>query len=773
MWLKKLRKKQLQCFLVGALLFISSLIFTSSLSMMTSIKGYVEDYYSKGEFYDLAIINLGAEVEKEVLQWCQNNADINKTKTFDTYVSGNDLYFQGRNLKLSVYDIIPLEDAESSPFGITKVISNNNSVFPGEGEVWIAQLMADSYGIQLGDTLTVKTKGNDITLKVTCIINDYLHPSTASSDIMLFVNNNEAVKFSDFMKLPLIFIDAAEQSNIPDIEKSIMSLIKAQGSIMDKAMLIQSAVMTPSMVGGASTLASILIFIVSMLMIRFLVWNNILKEYKSIGIYKALGFSKGEILSFYLKGYSLTALIGSILGALGSILVLNYTASKVLKYIGDFESVNIDFKLILKTIVLFTLAVMINLYLVIKRTNKITPVEVLRTGITSSRKKLRKSIIKNTSSPLAWAINDMFKYKKLTALITLTLTLSLTLVLLFGNFSVTTAKLLENSNLWCGIPKGDVTISAPVSLSMDILKEGLAEVERDSRVESYIYGSLFSTEVFLDIEKYPINSSQCPIMTMSSYSDEFEFAVIKGRRPENYTEVAVTTNILKDTGLSIGDYIELSINNKVDSFLICGSYYSMVSNGYGIRILNAAIQKEFPEFRGSEIFVKLKADVDKEQFKKDINDRYSYLDASNLHPLFAYVMAAIPDTILPMAKLLILVFLAFSTITILSIIITHIRDNRRNFGILKALGFTTREIRSRFLLRILIITLFSTLVAVTLNLALGPPLIAAAINDLDVLIISPITMVSLVAAMILLVLITTIICCSVISKAKPTELIEE
>lgn len=169
--------------------------------------------------------------------------------------------------------------------------------------------------------------------------------------------------------------------------------------------------MVSSIVGGVSALASLLIFAVSIFIIRFIIWNNILKEYKSIGIYKALGFTKREILKFYILGYSLTAFIGSTLGALCSIPLLNYIVAKVIKYIGNFNGVNINSTIILITIFLFSFIVITNLYFVIKRTNKISPVEALRTGITSSKKKLTKSFIKNSSSPLALAINDIFKYK--------------------------------------------------------------------------------------------------------------------------------------------------------------------------------------------------------------------------------------------------------------------------------------------------------------------------------------------------------------------------
>lgn len=78
--------------------------------------------------------------------------------------------------------------------------------------------------------------------------------------------------------------------------------------------------------------------------------------------------------------------------------------------------------------------------------------------------------------------------------------------------------------------------------------------------------------------------------------------------------------------------------------------------------------------------------------KKDINRKFVGLDASEIHPLLKYSIESIPGIILPMTYLLMMVFIAFSGITILNIITMNIRDNRRNFGIMKALGFNSREI---------------------------------------------------------------------------------
>lgn len=773
MWFKKLKKKKLQCLLIGTLLFLTSLIFASSLSMITSIKGYVDKYYSNDKFYDLILFNSKKAATNDILQWCKSSSDVKDVKVIDAYTSGNDIYLNGKNLKLALYDIIPLEDMEKLPYGINKINSLDKDNYPKEGEVWLTQLLADNFKIALGDRLTIKTKDKDINLKVASLINDSLQPASTSSQIIFYTNKTSAEELSSFTKAPLVLIDTIEGVKASNVQKDLDKAVKGGGYAFDKDSLIVSATTVSSTVGGICILASLLVFIVSVLLIRFILWNNILKEYKSIGIYKALGFSKREILKFYIMGYSLTAIIGSTLGALLSIPTINFTASKVLKYIGKFDGVNINYSVIFATIFIFSLVTIINLYFVIRRTNKISPVEALRTGVTSSRKKLTKSLIKNTTSPLALAVNDIFKYKKVSFFITLSLTLAFTLVLLFGNLNVSISKMKENTNIWFGFPKSNITISAPLVASAGSLKDALDEVKSDDRVKNYVYGSIGFTNVELDTKKYPIKSPFYDVFVLNSYNSDLGFSSIEGHNPEKYNEVAVTLKILKEAALSVGDYIELSINNKKNTYLITGSYNSMMSNGYGIRMLNSAIEKEMPEFIGSELFVNLKDTSQIEGFKKDINDKFANLDASDIHPLIEYSIQSIPGTILPMSYLLMVVFVAFSIITILNIIIMNMRDNKRNFGIMKALGFTSKDIGLRYLYRILILTLTSTIVAVILNLTVAKPMIASAISNLDVLMISIGTMAILLTAMIFLVILITLICCRNIKNTKPTELIEE
>lgn len=103
----------------------------------------------------------------------------------------------------------------------------------------------------------------------------------------------------------------------------------------------------------------------------------------------------------------------------------------------------------------------------------------------------------------------------------------------------------------------------------------------------------------------------------------------------------------------------------------------------------------------------------------------------------------------------------------------NIRDNRKNFGIMKALGFTSSEIRNRYLYRMTILTVLSSIIAVILNMLISKSIIKTAMGGMNVLINSKFVIATSVAAMFILITVIVLACSIVIKNTKPTELIEE
>ncbi|WP_234122470.1 ABC transporter permease [Clostridium hydrogenum] len=772
MWLKKLKKKKLQCFLIGMLLFISAMIFASGASIITSVNNYTDKYYANDKYYNIFTINANPGCENGVIKWCQNSTKIKEVKFLDNFSSGNNIYYNNKKLKISNYSLIPLENYKGVPYGLNKIKALNGSNHPGKGEIWITKLFADDNKISLGDSLKFKVNNKFINLKVTSLVNDSLQPSPMMGVIILYTSKENNKDFVSLAKGKSIFINTKRNADFLRLENSLADNAGIS-EVFDKTTLITSATYVASLMGGITSFAALLVFVAAVFIIRFIIWNNILKEYKSIGIYKALGFSKKQIFKFYILGYFFIVVAGSILGALSSIPILNHTAANALKYVGNFTSVDINFKIILLTIILFTLIVTLNLYFVIRRTNKISPVKAISTGITSSRKKLKKSLIKNSVSPLALGINDIFKYKKSAIYITISLMVSLSLMLLFGNLGMTFSKMKDNLNVWVGMPKSRMIISFDDTINKEKIEAVLNKIKKDKRVQNYNYGSILAGNVKLNTEKYHIKNSGYAVMALNSYDDNMKFSISNGHNPTSANEVSVSKEILQDSNLSVGDYIDLTVNNKKNTYLISGSFNSMMNNGYSMRILNHGIEKGKDAYNVYRIYVNLKGNYSTSKFEEDMKSKFSYISIDDIDPMGRSAINSISSITLPIVYLLVISFAIFSIIIIFNIIIMDIRDNRKNFGIMKALGFTTKEIRNRYLCRIIILTVFGSVISIILNLLFSRQIIEVMLNGLDGLMISWSIIEILSISMFILVLLIVFACSYSIKNAKPNELIDE
>ena len=165
------------------------------------------------------------------------------------------------------------------------------------------------------------------------------------------------------------------------------------------------------------------------------------------------------------------------------------------------------------------------------------------------------------------------------------------------------------------------------------------------RVKGYTYGTMMASNVKFDTKKYNIKTSLYGVMSMNSYNSDQGLTIINGNNPKNDNEVAVSVNILKDSGLSVGDYIELSVNNKKNTYLISGCYSTLANNGYQIRMLNSEVEKYNPNYIFDEMFVNLKNNDHIEMFEKDINKKYSYAGASDIEPNDEDMIETIPGLI--------------------------------------------------------------------------------------------------------------------------------
>ena len=232
-----------------------------------------------------------------------------------------------------------------------------------------------------------------------------------------------------------------------------------------------------------------------------------MKEYKSIGIYKSMGFSSKEIQGIYLKSYGLVVIISSLLGCLISIPISTYICRIIFKYLGKYSFDFNSFLILIGIFLLFNFIILGGIKLTLMRINKIKPVEAINIGLKSSKEKFKKSIIKDNSSSIAMAINDIFKYKKQNLVMLIIFILVFYISISFTNIYNSVDKIDDNFSNWFGTPRSDMVITAAMDEKNTV--KGIKEyLETSDLIESQNSWDYYSNRLIsIDNTKYEVDTS--------------------------------------------------------------------------------------------------------------------------------------------------------------------------------------------------------------------------------------------------------------------------
>ncbi|MEW8994559.1 FtsX-like permease family protein [Clostridium sp.] len=775
MWKKKIKQKKLQLILIAIILMVSSSIFALSMSFTSTVSEYTNDYYEGENIKDIVVQTYNEDVISKVESFIKeketNEIDVRKTKglTVDRQV-----FLEDENLDLGMASLIIYEGMKAHPWDV--VITEGEKVTtPSKDTIWVSNLLADSKNLKIGDKLKIKDGDEYKYLTISAFINDSLVPSSVMGYNNLYISSDDYDDFNEPIKSEYIGYDSSKEGN--DATSELISYIgdSIDGVIYDKWITIFAANAGSQITSGVGLSTAILIFIVSIVIIRFVLWNNILKEYKSIGVYKSLGFTSKQIRNIYLKSFGIVGIIAIIAGSFFSIWFVNYLVKISIKYIGIYEGGINNFNFIVLTIVLMSFVLISNIYLLLRRINKIKPVEAFRIGVTSSKEKFKKSIIRDASSPMSMAINDIFKYKKQNIIVVtvLFLVMYLSVFLVSVNYSMINMK--DNAWNMFGLLQGDVTLDFPSGeASYD---KALQEIKSDSRVLGVRECSFDVGKVaYLDVSRYNIKNAQVITYLYDNYDNNhgFNVSIKEGRNPKNKNEIALSEQILKDANLDIGDYINIKILGEERSLLITGKYIGMMSNNYNMRMTLDVVPKEIRNnLNNLNINITLKDKNDYEAFKEDYKQKYEVCSIDTCPSLIATTSKSVVEIVIPVTTIILLGILLFSILNIVNLIIMNNTDNRRNNAIIKSLGFSNIYILKRTLYRIMLLTGISSLVGFILNATISKSVFKFAMMGIDGLMISNGKVISTIVFIEILTLGATIISMFSIRKISTVELMEE
>jgi len=714
MWIKKLKKKKLQFILLGLILGFATMILSTCISFSKEVERYTDSQYDDSDNANL-LLYATQGTSNLIKDKVKERDDISSIATQDCYLI-NSLNIYHKNTLVQDYInplyAIVLSDYSNMPFKITPVDGNLDIACPAPGEVWVQNIVADNHDIHINDNFDIK--GVDTkTLTVSTLVNDTRKPVSMTTGASIFINKEDSHLFDSQQALELVSIktDTNTKEILDWLDGIYTDEYHADSYVYDELSTMKlKATMMTSLISKLGTLSSVFMLIITIIIILFFIRNTIINEYSAIGTYKAVGFTTLEIMGFYQKCYAFVGIISIIIGSLLGLPMSIFIGKIVMEYIGDYSLSTASIYSTLFVIIITSVLLVFGIWLALIRIGKISPVDAFRTGSTSSKAKLKKSIIKNAHSAFSMSINDMFKYKARSAIIVLIVSASFYIAIMLVNMCISFDSMENNAPDWVAQPKSDCFITN----QDDALTEELLDyVENSSYVDSYITGELFS-KVSVLCEDDDIDIKYACIQNLNTFDHSLTGITYKqGRPPENEDEVAIDSHTLKDSDYNIGDYITLLIDGKETSLMISGIYDTMMYPS--LSFVSSAFSDVPKELYYTKVGINLNNPEELDLFKADLTKHFPHYKFETMLDFVDDIKVSIMSIMIPVTIIIIVIFLAFTLLNIINMVIMNNNEQKRNFGIMKAYGFTNGYIIRRNVYRISLLSALGLTIAATLD----------------------------------------------------------
>lgn len=242
----------------------------------------------------------------------------------------------------------------------------------------------------------------------------------------------------------------------------------------------------------------------------------------------------------------------------------------------------------------------------------------------------------------------------------------------------------------------------------------------------------------------------------------------KGRFPKYDNEIALGAKYAKEKDFDVGNEIEITANGKTQKFLICG--LTQITNYLGRDALFTRTgYEQLGTISNTTYNINLAEGADIDEFNAEMKEKFSnHVNAAlNLRS----TLDSASSVYISLMMFIVIVILVLSAIIIAFVLYllvrTMLNNKKRDYGILKALGFTTKQLILQTALSFMPAIIISTIIGLIVGGLVINPLMSLFLSGLGIVkctFIVPIGFISI--AGIGLVLLSFAIACLLSLKIK-------
>ena len=479
--------------------------------------------------------------------------------------------------------------------------------------------------------------------------------------------------------------------------------------------------------GICSVIMSVMAFLVLLIAIVVIVSNiiNYIQiNIKNLGALKAVGYTSGQLVLSFLLQFLGLAFIAALVGAALSYTLFPAINTMMIAQTGIPYAIHFLPLPVIISLIILGGTVALSVWLSARRIKKIEPIVALRSGVQTHSFKKNRIPLEKTRAPLNFALALKTTLSGVKHNITVCITmLVLSLVVVFSGLM--TENIIVDMTPFLNLIVGETADSA-INVQVETEDDFLEVLNSDSRTEKvYLYNSLNVSHVG-------------GVELMATLCDDFakvnnQSVVFKGRFPKFDNEIAIAAKYANEKGFAIGNEIEITANGKTEKYLISG--FTQITNNLGRDcLLTRQGYARLGEIINVTYYINLAEGVDIDAFNEEMKGNFEG-GVNGIINVMATIegVGSVYVSLMTIIVIAILILSAVIIAFVLYLLVrTMLNNKKRDYGILKSLGFTTKQLILQTALSFMPAIIISTVVGIIFSCLVINPLMSLFLSTMGI-----------------------------------------
>lgn len=724
-------KWKAQTITISLLMFVAAMMFHLWLMLSMDYKQNFERSHDAMHAEDVTLLVASNEPSVRSLMKKTMDADQRTQEyAFDDvlYASGSFPY-QGGDVALTGLFFIDKETAMNRTMGKVEIVEEGTQT----SGIYLPMLYKGTGGYEIGDMFEMHINDQTLSFPVVGFTNSLMNGSHNCVVIMMMLSSDryQALQEQDFVtKSTFIGVRLHDKQESEDYESMLKSSLAATflnvTSNSNNYLMIYHARYISQMICSAIvSAASLFVMFIALIVIFSNIINHIQEDMRNLGALKAIGYQSSQIMHALLFQFTTMTFFSVLFGIFASYGLFPIVNDIMIAQTGiPYE---MHFLLLPFMITLLFLCGIVSLvvWYSARRIKHIDPILALRQGIKTHNFQRNRFPLSSTKGSLSsiLAYKTMVTNQKQNFILMITIMI-LTLIIVFCG--VMFRNFIADMDPFIEMVVGESADSC-IKVDQKREEEFLKYVSEHSQV---VHFYLYSSENVTHADGVELFATMCDDFTQVNN----QRLVYKGRFPKYDNEVAIGAKYADESHLSIGDVISLRALGKQEEYLITG--LTQTSNILG---KDALLTRDGYERLGklsmTSYYINVTEGTDIDAFHDEVkadfgSDVYLVVNMQKMIQASAAVYVQ-------MMTLIVFILFALSLI-IVSIVLyllvkTMLNRKKHEYGILKAIGFTSFQLMMQTMKSFLPVIMISTVIGMLCSAWIINPLLGVFLKNIGIL----------------------------------------